>query len=411
MRRPLSHLSRHHARMAVVLFVAMLSLGFYDAARGALLPTIRVSLNLPYGTIGVVLALGGLGYPAAVLFGGALADRYGAWRLAAVGCLLMAAAAAFAPAVTDAAFFALLIVFIHLGLGFFDVALNAIGVSLFVAKTALMMSYLHLFFGLGASLSPGFASFLLARGVGWQNVYLSMLLLVVPLGVVATVMSRRRDPAVTRSPAPASAPQNPTVGSQHRALWRRTLRRSDTWVLLLLLGCAISFEIGMATWHANFLVAVRGFSPATAAPYLSFFFVAFTLGRLTGGHIVERIGYHATLVWAPLAATTLFLLGVVLVDAPFLTSLSGYCVGVLFPTIIAVVSKRFVDGRSTAVGIVMAGGSALQMTTNWLIAFAHQEIGELAGFLLIGLFALGVTAISLIFGRMTTVAGEGAAAP
>jgi fucose permease len=383
----------------MLLFGGMLSLGFYDAVRGALLPTIRISLELPYGTIGLVLFVAGLGYPLSVLFGGILSDRFGAWRLAAGGYLLMAGASCFAPAVSGIGTLALLILFIHLGLGLLDVALNAIGGALFLTKTALMMSYLHLFFGLGASLSPGYASLMLGVGFPWQTVYLSMLVLVLPFMVMAWRVRKPRG-----SGAPSR--RDPAAGN-----WTGAFRAKDLWLFVLLLGLGVSFEIGVATWHSNYLVAVRGFSPAAAATYLSFFFAAFTVGRLTGGHIVEGSGYHNALVWAPAAAVVLFVLGILVEGAPIITSLSGYFIGVLFPTVIAVVSRRYVIRRSSIIGIVMAGGTAMQMLSNWVVALAHEGLGELLGFASICLFGVAMAALGLAFRRRLMVSGESPATP
>lgn len=391
MKHPLRHLEAGHRRPAYLLFGGMLSLGFYDAVRGALLPTIRLSLELPYGTIGLVLFVAGLGYPVSVLFGGMLADRFGAWRLAAAGYVLMAAASLTAPTVSESITFALLILLIHFGLGLLDVALNAIGGAIFVTKTALMMSYLHLFFGLGASLSPGYASLLLGAGLSWQAVYLSMLLLILPFLVMAWRSRSRRstDHGAESTPA-ADAPGGTRDGGP---------AAPGLWLFVLLLGFGVSFELGVATWHSNYLVAVRDFSPAAAATYLSLFFAAFTVGRLTGGHLVESTGYRNALVWAPGAAVLLFALGVVVPGVPFVTSLSGYFVGVLFPTVIALVARRYVVRRSSVIGIVMAGGTALQMLSNWLIALAHEHWGEELGFASIALFGVGIIALALLFRR------------
>lgn len=382
----------------MLLFGGMLSLGFYDAVRGALLPTIRLSLELPYGTIGLVLFVAGLGYPLSVLLGGILADRFGAWRLATGGYLLMAGASSFAPAVSGIGTLAVLILIIHLGLGLLDVALNAIGGALFLTKTALMMSYLHLFFGLGASLSPGYASLMLGAGFPWQTVYLSMLVLILPFMVMAWRVRKPRGTGSSGADTPA--PSEPAAGK-----WTGAFRAKDLWLFVLLLGLGVSFEIGVATWHSNFLVAVRGYSPAAAATYLSFFFAAFTVGRLTGGHIVEGSGYHNALVWAPVAAVVLFVLGILVEGAPIITSLSGYFVGVLFPTVIAVVSRRYVIRRSSVIGIVMAGGTAMQMLSNWVVALAHEGLGELLGFASIGLFGVAMAALGLAFRRRLMVSG------
>ncbi len=375
----------------MLLFAGMLSLGFYDAVRGALLPTIRLSLELPYGTIGLVLFVAGLGYPLSVLFGGILADRFGAWRLAALGYLLMGGASVFAPTVAGIVTFAVLILLIHLGLGLLDVALNAIGGALFLTKTALMMSYLHLFFGIGASLSPGYASLLLGAGFPWQAVYLSMVVLMAPFMVMAWKARMPREKGT------------PSAGESTPESWTEAFREKDLWLFVLLLGLGVSFEVGVATWHSNFLVAARGFSPAAAATYLSFFFAAFTVGRLTGGHIVEKSGYGNALVWGPAAAVLLFLLGILLEAAPFITSLSGYFIGVLFPTVIAVVSRRYVRRRSSIIGIVMAGGISMQMLSNWLIALAHEGFGEEWGFASICLFGIAMALLGLLFRRRLAV--------
>ncbi len=369
-------------------FAVMFSLGFVDNLRGALIPEWIAFFRISYSDIGFYLFISSLGYLLATFLGGLAADRWGQKKVIFAGFALLAAVILGYQGTSSFVPFVLLSLFLNAGFGFLDIGLNSLGARIFVRNSALMMNYLHLFFGLGSSAGPLFAGRLLGGGAGWAAVYLGALGLILPVFLLLGAV--RFPPREPPKPCGAQEPQAETGGTdggreetsgRERAGRESRLRRA---VPLLLFSFLLAFcevlEIGTAGWLANYLQAARGMDAEISARYLSFFFLAFTLGRAFAGAIPERLGHRpAMALFALLGAVTLGL-GMLLPGIPGLLSLTGFAASILFPTVMAMIMEAFPRNSGRAMGTVISLAGVINMSFQWLIGILNDVLSVEWGF-------------------------------
>ncbi|MFR1809605.1 MAG: MFS transporter, partial [Pygmaiobacter massiliensis] len=170
--------------LLVLIYLAFIGLGLPDSLLGAAWPQLRIDIGAPLSGAGMVSMIVTAGTIVSSLVSARVIRRFGTGKVTAVSTALTAAALlgyAFAPA-----YWWLCIMAIPLGLGAgaVDAALNN-----FVALhyKAHHMSWLHCFWGLGATAGPILLSVFLVRPQGWRTGIRSIGLLQLALVAVLTV--------------------------------------------------------------------------------------------------------------------------------------------------------------------------------------------------------------------------------
>ena len=232
-----------------------------------------------------------------------------------------------------------------LGAGGIDGGVNGLFVDLFGKSRGRALSFVHLFYALGAVGAPFLLAFRTSLGLSWQLVVVATGVATVPLGLFLTVtdLVDGRRYAETESKAGQSSVLVLPLG-----------------LLAVAIGCYVAFSNGVSNWLVRFLASAPG-GIATLA--LSLFWAGLMAGRLVSAYIADRFD-HAKLATAAAAATSAAVLAAVLAPtlelAIVLFAVAGFTAGPVYPLIMAIGGERF-PGRSAAMsGILSAaaiGGS------------------------------------------------------
>ena len=397
-----AHLPVGQIALIVGLFLTMLLLGWVENIRGPAIPLLRLDLGVSYRGVGLMLSSYSLLYFLTVFLAGMVAVRFGRRTLLVLGYLIAAAILPVALLVNSYLSLLLMMGVLAVGLGIFEIVLNAAGADVFPRRTAFMMNLLHLFYGLGAVIGPVYAGLLFDHGIGWRPAYAWM---AVPFFVVLPVIVLGRAGSAAgqgiNSGAGASLESGESGDSEAAAstTTKGLLRPHAGRILVLglLLGGAMTFELAVAAWLVNFLVEVRGLSAAAGAGYLGAFFAFFSLGRLIGGIPAERVGYLRLIEWFLLLGLASFVGLVVFPRAIYLAAVLGFFISILFPTVMAVIIHEFRGLSGAVMGIVIPMAGALNMVSGPLLGAAHDYLGVSVGFSLVGSFALlGLLAVRLL---------------
>ena len=165
--------------------LAYLSVALPGSTLGLLWPSMRLSLGVPVGALGILLAFGVTASAISSAAAGHIRVRTG--PLVAAGTMLTAfalAAEALAPSlwvmITGFMLFGL-------GSGAIDTALNAHAARHFGARE---INWMHASYGLGATIGPLLVTALLSAGRSWRQAYGIMALM---LAVLAGVLALARD--------------------------------------------------------------------------------------------------------------------------------------------------------------------------------------------------------------------------
>ena len=343
-----------------VIYLAFISLGLPDSLLGSGWPVMQPELGVPVSFAGILTMLIALGTVVSSLFSDALTRRFGAGKVTAVS-VLMTAVALLGFSVSSQFWMLILWAIPYgLGAGAVDAALNNYVALHYAARH---MSWLHCFWGIGASVSPYIMSFALTGGYGWHTSYriVGVIQMVLTAILFCTLplwkkVQPHREKTAAAEQIQAIADASPAVSEKPGLL--TTLKTGGVIPMLIAFCCYSAVEQTAMLWGSSYLVQQRGISEETAAGFASLFVLGLTVGRLLSGFVSERLG-DKRLIRLGIVLT---LIGVGLVALPWdgavLAGLAvtGLGCAPVYPSIIHATPFNFGAEHSQAViGVEMAG--------------------------------------------------------
>jgi fucose permease len=362
-----------HKKLVFLAFLMMIMLGFINNMRGTLIPPIRDFFKVNYSQIGVMLMASTFGFMSATFFGGLAASHFGLKKVIAFGFIAVSFSIFTMGYINSFFYLIILMTLLGVGLGSVEIGANSLGAKIFVEKSGMMMNMLHLFFGVGASIGPRYAGWLLSLNLKWYQIYLTALALIIFLLIYLFF---------TDFPTEVENDKKDNIAV------KEIVKQKKVWLFSAVLGSAVVAEIAIGSWLVNFLHVERAFSTTSASTYLSLFFVVFTVGRLVGGYFTEHLGYIKILFLFASATQILFICGL-LIDGTlgaFFFSAAGFFISIMFPTIMAVIMNEFDTGVSSYMGFIITSASAINMISNWLIGKINDLFNVFTGFASISVF-------------------------
>ncbi len=336
--------------LLAIIYVAFISLGLPDSLLGAAWPVMRLQFGAPLSQAGMISMIIAGGTIVSSLLSDRLTRRLGAGLVTALS-VAMTAAALFGFSISNSVTaLCLWGIPYGLGAGAVDAALNNY-VALHYSSRH--MSWLHCFWGVGASISPYIMAAWLARGDNWQGGYRTVSLLQVGLTAVLFLslpLWKKRDDGEAGARAQAG-PRPLGLGGALRI-------PGVPAILLAFLGyCAAETTAGL--WASSYLVEARGVDAGTAARFASLFYLGITFGRFANGFVADRMGDRRMIrvgVGVMLAGMALVVLPVES-TLPALAGLIVFGLGCapVYPSIIHATPDNFGAQNSQAIiGIQMA---------------------------------------------------------
>ncbi|MEZ4510157.1 MAG: MFS transporter [Eubacteriales bacterium] len=152
--------------LLIIIYLAFISLGLPDSMLGAIWPAAYAELGVPVSFAGIASVVVTSGTVISSLLSVRVIRRFGTGRVTAV-CVLLTASALLGISFTGS-FAAILLLALPLGLGggAIDAALNNYVALHYKASH---MSFLHGFWGVGASISPLIVSYYLMQNGNWHG--------------------------------------------------------------------------------------------------------------------------------------------------------------------------------------------------------------------------------------------------
>lgn len=286
--------------LLALIYAAFISLGLPDSILGAAWPTMQTSLQVPTGWGGILSFLITFGTILSSLFSGRL------MRHLSTGTLVFGSVACTAIALfgfsCSTQYWQLCFWTIPYGLGAgaVDAVLNH-----FVALhcEARHMSWLHCFWGIGATAGPLIMGACLSHGMLWQSGYRVISFLQFGLTVIllfSLPLWRKHTQHNTQQTAKK-------VYTIHDLL-----QTSGIPALLLAFFFYSALELTTGLWGSSYMTQIRGISPDTAANWISLFYLGITIGRFVSGFLTLRFSDDAMVQIGEVVA----LLGILLICLP-----------------------------------------------------------------------------------------------
>lgn len=367
----------------LIIYLAFISLGLPDSLLGVAWPLMRTEYGSPFEAAGLISMFTAGGTIVSSFASGAVHKRLSTGKITLISCLMTASSLlGFAY---SQSFVWLLVLAVPLGLGggSVDAALNNYVANHYKAHH---MSWLHCFWGIGATLGPFIMSRYISGHNSWRSGYFTVsmvqftlaaiLLLALPLWTRLA----REEHGITEGHEVAG---EITASERTNPLKIRGVKLS---LAAFLFYCGVEATIGL--WGSSFLVGIKSLPAAIAAQWVSLYYLGITLGRLLTGFITMKLSNRLLIRIGQIVA--LAGVSLLLLPLPDYFSMLGFIlVGLgcapIFPCMLHETPARFGKANSQSImGYQMAlayTGSTFLPPILGFIA-AHTTIGLLPVFVL-----------------------------
>jgi FHS family glucose/mannose:H+ symporter-like MFS transporter len=341
-------------RLVIAGLVGFLLLGVVAAVLGPALPEFRSRFHLSVSQGSLLLTVYSIGSVLGVL-GSGWASHLRRPRPAMVVGTAVLAAGALGLAFAGAWWLVLLSgSLLGVGFGILDFGVSVIMAASFAESGPSVLTSLSAVFSVGAVIGPVVVA-------ATPDDVRPTFLVVTGLSAILAVLWTRTP---VHSPSPAAVPPS------------RQLATRLALGFGFLLALYVAMESGVAAWETTYLRSAAHFSDSSAARATSLFWVAITVGRLTGGWVARRV--HVGL----LVSSSLVMVAVSLVVAglPGL-GLVGYTAAGLFLAPVFPAAFAWFSGTrpsSLAMTLVFSSGVLGPAVVSPIIGAGTQQYGVMA---------------------------------
>lgn len=369
--------------LLILIYISFISLGLPDSLLGSSWPAISQELNISVSYAGAISMIISGGTIISSLLSEKMIRRFGTGVVTFVSVLMTAVSLFGFSAAPNFWCLVLLGIPLGLGAGSVDAALNNFVALHYKAKH---MSWLHCFWGIGATTGPMIMSLFIAQNSGWKLGYRSIgmiqfmlvlvLLFTLPLW---KVVQKKEDHEGTEEISEVKLKNMISLKGVKPALFT--------------FFCYCALEATTGLWGSSFLVLKKGIDIKTAASWTSLYFLGITIGRFLSGFVTIKFN-NKTMVRLGQGIIFLGIISFVIgSNHAWLQSgfvLVGLGCAPIFPCLLHETPNRFGKSKSQAMmGIQMA--SAYVGTT-----LMPPLFGLIAQYINIGWFPFFLFAILIV---------------
>lgn len=335
--------------LLALIYICFISLGLPDSLLGSAWPVMQKTLTVPMSYAGIISIIMSVGTIISSFFSDRMVRKFGPGKITACS-IFLTALALFGFSVSNR-FFMLILWAIPYGLGAggVDSVLNNYVALHYKAQH---MSWLHCFWGVGASISPYIMSFALVRIENWNSGYLivsviqmilcAFVFFSLPLWKNSTAESEEEKPAEESKPLK----------------FKEIISITGAVSCLLTFFGYCSLELSTSLWASSYLVLNKGISPEIASGFASLFYIGITSGRGVNGFLAMKFS-DRFLIRTGFCIITMGII-MILLPLPSICALVGFIViglgcAPIYPCIIHMTPDIFGRDKSQAmIGVQMA---------------------------------------------------------
>ena len=335
--------------LLALIYISFISLGLPDSLLGSAWPVMHGEIDVPVSYAGIISMIISVGTIISSLISDRMVRKWGAGKITAIS-VAMTAVALFGFSVSDRFWMLILwAVPYGLGAGGVDSVLNNYVALHYKAQH---MSWLHCFWGIGASISPYIMSFSLVKLDSWNYGYMIVSIIQLILSVFIFISL----PLWKKSSVSCDNKEEETADKPLKFREIVAIPGAVACFLTFFGYCAL--EMSTSLWASSYLVNARGISPEIASGFASLFYIGITVGRAINGFLAMKWN-DRFLIRLGLG---IICVGIILIFIPFhsLFALCGFVViglgcAPVYPCIIHMTPDLFGKDKSQAMmGIQMA---------------------------------------------------------
>jgi fucose permease len=344
-----------------ISFLSLMSMGLQGGALGVAWLSMEQSFDKTLEALGVLLAVSTIGGLIVSFYGGRFIAKLGLGWVCLLGSALSAACSLTMALAQQWALVVVVMFFWGIGRAMLNTSINTFVASHYQSR---QMNWLHAIFGVGSTLGPLLITFIVADlNLSWRLGYFILTAIegLVTLLFFITLKDWRLKVRVTETKTTA-----PTLA--------QTLRLAPVWLGTLLFVMHTGMQMSTGQLSNNLLVEGRSIDPKTAGIWISMFWGFITIGRLTFGTFIDRLGAGVVLrfcTFGTVIAALLILWNAVPAMSFLGIALAGFTLAPVFPTSVSRIPAMVGTAHSpNAIGVEMAGaalgGALLPGLAGWL---------------------------------------------
>ncbi|MBQ2733670.1 MAG: MFS transporter, partial [Clostridia bacterium] len=261
--------------LLAIIYISFISLGLPDSLLGSAWPLMQIELDAPLSAAGWISMTISCFTIISSLISDKVTRKFGTGLVTAVS-VLMTSAALFGFSICDSVWQLMLFAVPYgLGAGGVDAALNN-----YVALhyTSRHMSWLHCFWGVGASVSPYIMSWCISAQNSWESGYRTVSIIQIALTAVLFISLPLWKKSIQENGDAAG-------GGVINAL-----KLPGVKAILISFFCYCALETSAGLWASSYIAESYGVSEEKAASFASLFYLGITAGRFLNGFIADRFG-------------------------------------------------------------------------------------------------------------------------
>lgn len=353
----------------VFVFAIMLMNAAAENVRGVFIPLFKRDFLVNNTEIGFMLMISSAAYIAFSYIGGILCERVGQKKVFFLGLASMVASLTILS-FARSFFITLVGMFImNMGLSLVSIAINTLVPVLFLSFQAVIMNLTHFCYGVGSTVTQRTAGILVFNGVDWRKIYSVEAILFLALLILLTFV---------KIPIYNKEKTNTSIKSMD------ILKNKVVYFYMAALGFYVFAETSTGNWLVNYIEKIYSYDKSKSSFYLALFFGVFSVGRLIGGFIVEKLGYIRTVLIFLITAFILYISGLLIGEnGLIIISISGFFFSVAFPTIVLTISRVFKESAAYTTGIIITASSTINMLLSLGMGYLNDKIGVQSAFYVI----------------------------
>lgn len=266
--------------LLIIIYLAFISLGLPDSLLGSAWPAIQPMFHVPVAYAGIITMIVSGGTIVSSYFSSTIIKKLGTGLVTAISVIMTAAALLGFAYSDNFLWLCLLAVPLGLGAGSVDAALNNFVALHYEARH---MSWLHCFWGVGATAGPVIMAHFLKQGGRWDLGYRTIGIIQLCLSVILFLSL----PLWTKVKQEAESSKEEEISTD---LSRgEILKKKGVLSALFAFFCYCAFESTAGLWGSSFLVFSKGITAETAAKWVSLFYLGITIGRFLAGFLTMKL--------------------------------------------------------------------------------------------------------------------------
>ncbi|MBZ9684850.1 MFS transporter [Clostridium estertheticum] len=371
--------NKNNIIVIIFLFIMMALNAMAENTKGIFIPSFKSDFNIDNTGIGIMIFIGSLAYILFSYIGGILCEKIGQKRVIILGLCCMFSSLSLMSVVDSYTSFLINMFIMNIGLALTSIAINTLVPVLLLSYQAILMNIIHFCYGVGGAAGQALGGILMTKGFTWRNIYLGISILFVILLIAFAFIKM---------------PHTHKYSGGKKINKLNVFKNKVIYFYVFALGFYVFSEVATVSWLVNYIKDNYKYNSSKSAFYSVLFLIIFSIGRLVGGFVVEKLGYLKTTMGSLIIAVCLFTLGLVIGEKGLIIiSASGLFFAVTFPTLILTISKVFRQNTAYITGVIVTLTSSVNMLLNLVIGKLNDKVGTYFAFYMIPISLI----ISIIF--------------